>query len=406
MKLVAVKLFNGAVWIFTVCVGIPLLWAIEPFWRVRINNLPEDRIGHLSLDMEIYARDIQSKGMPPRTTHIFLTYNTANRQLLEMWKRHLFVVENYLLRKASMVFLPILKKTRFGINYRRIRDASDTLSAGKATLHFSDEEHVRGKKALLDMGIGPRDWFVCFHARSPQYLFDHSTSVQNTQGLSIRDCSTENFIPAMKWIVEKGGFALRIGSHPDKPLPDLGPRVIDYATNYRTDFMDVYLTGNCRFMVGSDTGISYLPIIFNVPTCAANYASWWQPGGLGTGVMLIPKLLRDREERRFIPFPEFNQLDIFGGESSPKWENLPPSFYEEHNLEWVENSSEEILDFCRDMMDQAENRPPPQADEVARLQAAFKEAFRTEHASFKAETASSIGPRFALKYKDLIIGNA
>ncbi|MCH8149875.1 MAG: hypothetical protein IH987_18155, partial [Planctomycetes bacterium] len=40
----------------------------------------------------------------------------------------------------------------------------------RTVLGFTEKEEERGNKLLAEMGIGPKDRFVCFHTRDPAYL--------------------------------------------------------------------------------------------------------------------------------------------------------------------------------------------------------------------------------------------
>ena len=396
MKKISVILFNMTVRILTISVALPMLWLIEPFWRIRIAALPEDHIGNLAPSPDAYARLIQVKGMPPRTTHIFLAWNPANKQLLKMWKRHLNVIENYVVRRASMVFLPILVNTRFHNNYRQYQDQGYANWAGKPVLRFTEEEEERGRKGLAEMGIGPDDWFVCFHSRDPAYMSGRDTAATVEAHYSIRDSSIKDYVSAMNWISEQGGFALRMGAVAEDTLDGLASKVIDYASHHRSDFMDIYLSAKCRFFMGSTAGLYAVPLIFGVPTATANVAPLVAQDIPGMPMLFIPKRMRKTGSDRLLSFPECRAMDWF----ELSQDNFPiyirPHCYKERGLEWVDNTADDIVDLCQDMMDWVEDRDPPDRDVARYLQ--------SEYRNFENHLyGPSIGPRFALKYRSAII---
>jgi len=49
-------------------------------------------------------------------------------------------------------------------------------------------------------------------------------------------------IPAMQWVVVRGGIAIRMGSISEQDMPGLSPRVIDYTKTHHSDFMGIYLS--------------------------------------------------------------------------------------------------------------------------------------------------------------------
>ena len=59
------------------------------------------------------------------------------------------------------------------------------------------------------------------------------------------------YLPAIKTVVAHGGWVFRMGNPTMKPLPAM-EHVIDYAySDVRSDWMDVFLCSQCRFMIGT-----------------------------------------------------------------------------------------------------------------------------------------------------------
>ena len=48
------------------------------------------------------------------------------------------------------------------------------------------------------------------------------------------------------------------------------PRIIDYATDFQSDFMDLYLSARCTFFIGNNGGMVTLPLIFRKPLVIVN----------------------------------------------------------------------------------------------------------------------------------------
>ena len=55
---------------------------------------------------------------------------------------------------------------------------------------------------------------------------------------------------------KKGYYIFRIGKYSNIKLKAKGNKIIDYVNSkYRSDFMDIYLIKNCKFMISTNTGI-------------------------------------------------------------------------------------------------------------------------------------------------------
>jgi len=390
------KIFQLGSAIGFTAVVLPILYLIEPFWRIRIGFLVEDRIGHLSTDVEFYLRQQSMDGPRPRTTVLFIVWNPANRQLLEMWRRQLNIVESRWLRRASHGFDAILRRTRFFEAIPVTHPKRHDLIVHEApVISFTADEGDRGGDLLRKMGVGENDWFVCFHTRDPVYIatregFGDKPSWQDNN--TFRNCSIENYYMAARWIADQGGFAIRMGSAVEKALPDLGPRVIDYATHYRSAFGDVYLPAKCRFFLGGAAGLNNISLIFDVPIALANWSTYYHSGH-GPNNIYNPKLLR-RANGDLVSFPELKRLGFFDIDGRKESLSILAS---QLDLEWAENSPEEVLGICQDMVEKLEGIPP--APEAARLQEVYRTFYPEEEAH---PLASPIAPRFALKYSQLI----
>ena len=50
----------------------------------------------------------------------------------------------------------------------------------------------------------------------------------------------------------------RMGKHVAQPIHSDNPRVIDYASRFQSDFMDVYLSAKCSLFISGDGGMTSL----------------------------------------------------------------------------------------------------------------------------------------------------
>ena len=121
--------------------------------------------------------------------------------------------------------------------------------------------------------------------------------------------------------------------------------VIDYATTARTELLDLYLGANCKFFIGSVSGILGVPMAFRKPAihtnfiCIGDYIKWlvsWQPHD-----MWIPKKFWLANERRFMTNSEIIEAES-GVLAGPWWRR-------ETGIDLLENTPEEILAVTMEM---------------------------------------------------------
>ncbi|ARJ66509.1 hypothetical protein WV31_12945 [Magnetospirillum sp. ME-1] len=372
------------------------LWLIEPFHKLRFIWLLDGRIGHLAMDTDLFLRRFALNGKPARSTLIFLATNPCNRQLVMMFARKNPTVVSPWLEWMFATLREFLARTRFFIPVISKSDEHREFSLTAPSLSFLPEEERRGRSELERMGVGASDWFVCLHTRDQAYLQSMGYPTESGGANDHRNCSIENYLPAADYIAKQGGYVLRLGAKVERPLPEgLDPRIIDYATHFRSDFMDIYLPAHCRFYFGCDSGIAQVPQIFNKYHGLANYVPYcFVP--MGRYARYIPKLLYPLAGDQPLPFRRAADMGLF--HNKPEQGRSMNQYLHDHGLEWRENLPEDILDFALDMIDFCNGTEVPlEAQRLQQLYAMFYQGTKNY-----SEYSPSIGPRFALKYRRLI----
>jgi len=93
LKQLAFAVFRAISVVVFAASALPLLWLVKPFWRIRVRELQESRIGHLAANTDLFLRRIQLDGAPKRTTQFVLAWKSATPTLLRLIKRRLTIWE-------------------------------------------------------------------------------------------------------------------------------------------------------------------------------------------------------------------------------------------------------------------------------------------------------------------------
>ena len=112
-------------------------------------------------------------------------------------------------------------------------------------MRFSPEEKTLGEQALKEMGVPEAVPFVCFIGRDSAYLDNFLLEIHWNYH-NYRDMDIQNFVPAAEELVRRGYFTIRMEHVVQKALMVDNPKIIDYATKYRTELMDLYLCSKCQ----------------------------------------------------------------------------------------------------------------------------------------------------------------
>ena len=173
-------------------------------------------------------------------------------------------------------------------------------------------------------------------------------------------------------------------------LETTSPRVIDYSTEHRTDFLDIYLSGTCKFFLGDTSGIHTVPQALNVPVANANWIPLKFPM-VGRLDLLIPKKLWSIEAKRFLTFREIV------GSGIDEW--IRSELYSEARIELVQNLPEEILALAREMNDRIDGTWVADSEDEE-LQERYRRLFPPGHNAHGSP--SRIGAEFLRQNRELL----
>jgi len=167
--------------------------------------------------------------------------------------------------------------------------------------------------------------------------------------------------------------------------------VIDYASDYRTEFLDIYLSANCSWFLGGNTGINMIPMIFKKPVVQVNYIPLMIPPSWSPNDLFIPKKLWLKTENRFMAFREV----LESGAS----EFLKTEQYQERGIDIIGNSPEEIIAISIEM-EERRNNSWQSTKEDEDLQQRFRTLF--DAPDLRDATFSRIGADFLRENRELL----
>jgi len=137
-------------------------------------------------------------------------------------------------------------------------------------------------------------------------------------------------------------FAVRIGVHNDESIYTNSHKIIDFSTSdKRSDFLDIYLSANCRFLVCGANGVAATSEVFRRPICYVNWTTIKYSYYLLPNSLFIPKKMWLISEKRYLTLPEFFEFNVD--------EFLDSKQFIEAGIEVIENTENEILDAINEM---------------------------------------------------------
>jgi putative glycosyltransferase (TIGR04372 family) len=345
------KAFSYAIFRFLgLLFAIPLvlfLWIMKPIFWLKVSRLHSERIGHLALNTDLFLRQRQLGIHSEVPFYFFISNpnNLANRQLLEMWKRVIPVYESRILCWMYQGMLPILKRTPFSQDLPIDSNEYFEFNNANTSLHFTPKEIEKGRSLLHQLNVDlDKDEFVCIFARDDAFLKQTAT-YNNWDYHNVRNADIDNLVETAKYLVEKGFVVIRVGSIVKKPINFSHERMIDYPyTGHQSDFMDIFLLANCKFVISSGTsGMTDLATIFDRPLLAVNIAEFWY-APISKSSIYIPKKYKYSKTNEYLRFKDALKLESFLRDLAAL------------GLEIEDNNPQDILEAAQEMLARVENK--------------------------------------------------
>jgi len=353
-----------------------------------------NRIGHLLAEPDCYLKE-QQLGLIPKHSIIMLAPigQVANQAVLTYWRQYFTVVTSLnlvrLIRPLSWHPLTCFDVSKYAVAINKSAEFPkiQALWADRQPLlEINHADTCRGIKALEEIGVPLGAWFVCVHSRDGGY------SPKDEHFHSYRNSNIEDYLMAIEYIISLGGICIRMGDNAMPPAPKL-EGLIDYAHHpMRSDWLDLYISANCRFFLGNTSGAFYMASVFGVPVACANMAPLSAVFPCGKKDIGIPKLYKEISSGRLLSFKEI--LD------SPAANFRFSSEFNEANIEVVNNSPKEIKELAIEQLEKTElpNFTYEKVDEE--LQNRFRKLFKPGH--YMHGSASRVGRTFLQHYKHLL----
>jgi len=236
---------------------------------------------------------------------------------------------------------------------------------------------------LSNMGVPESGWYVCLHNREGGY----NPSSESTH--AFRNSTVQKFLPAVEYIVEKGGYVIRMGESTVTPFPAV-EGIFDYArSHYKSFANDILLASNCRFWVGGLSGAFLMASVQGIPVAIVDAAPMGAVKVWGPGDIAVPKIYISNNSGLPIPFK-----DIFDSNLA----NIRRLHgFIENEVELVETPPDEVLEAVKEMFMQLEGSS---LESDKDLRHRFESLFNESNYTFYSKT--KISTYFLRKYKHLL----
>ena len=234
----------------------------------------------------------------------------TNDTLARYFKKHINVIENNQISSISKLLeilaIPIgffcpHKDTATEIHLASNLVYQERIKQKKLGYFELEQEDLnKGRELIKKFGIDENQWFVCLHVRE-------AVSKAEGKSESFRNFQIQDYIKAIEYITEKGGYVFRVGDSAMSKLPKM-KNVIDYANHEENcDFLDVYLGARCKFTIATSSGYWTIPYYFNKPILMTNSQMAIDYYSLTENDFFLPKFLKNKDSSEYATVEEYLQ---------------------------------------------------------------------------------------------------
>jgi putative glycosyltransferase (TIGR04372 family) len=237
---------------------------LQPVVRFRLLVVGFHRFGHLALEPEVFLS--QEKSASKCTIDLWSLGKSgasANSYLALKWSRVLNVQPSWIIGALQRAgdLVPRLKLDQPRLS---IHGPGNALDGTEPNLIFSFDEHEDGRRQMKLMGLDHRRPIVCLIVRDGGHY--RSLGDRESTGFSFLNFDISNFKETAESLASLGYQVVRMGAGTERPMDLDTSDVFDYAVSeFRNEFMDVYLAGTCSFAISTQTGPDAVCLAFRRP---------------------------------------------------------------------------------------------------------------------------------------------
>ena len=276
--------------------------------------------------------------------------------MLSKWKKKIIIGPRIILEPLFIIiqkysFLKFLKSPfrhwRENNNKKKYWQANDiynVLPKTEPNIVFDDKEKEYCNNFLEKINTKVEN-YICFFSRSAHYRGD---------AIQSRDSDIKNQIKGVQDLCHKNNLkAIRMGSANLK-LKRYNKSIIDYANSKsKNEMLDIFLPMNCKFMIGTSSGMNLIPALNRKKTLVVDKADIHAVHAHSETYipLMIPKKFKNISNNKLLNFSEVFKLKL-------------TEFTYERDLnkfgyQSVSNSTIEIMDAIFEMnnlIDQKKNK--------------------------------------------------
>ena len=320
-----------------------ILNLIYPILKIRFGRIYASRIGHLCYNVDNYISKVKDK----KNIITFFCYDepVSNKFIFDLFKKKKNIFFTNKIRFLYYIIKNINSNSRLLVAFfDEMHPRISYTSASKRNL-----PKIRNYNLLNDFlkENNINENFICLSNRDNLYLKETKSLDKNFH--DFRNFKVNSYDKTIKYLIDNGYSVIRVGKISENPINIKSDKFIDLTNQNYNEELQVLLIEKCYFFIGGSTGISQIPRLFRNPCLLINYIPFdlLEMTAWSKNSIFLPKKLFDLNKKKFLSFVEMNNLkyDI----------HYKGDFFKDKNLDVIDNSEDEILNSCIEMINFKKN---------------------------------------------------
>jgi putative glycosyltransferase (TIGR04372 family) len=347
---------------------------IRPLVWIRFGPVHSRALGHSVFDPEYYLCEREIENSKTVDCFYFDSRTSPNEQWALMVQRNLRInpVFRYV-DKVSRLF-PNGEARHKLLSPRTDRDFEGYIAETEPHIIFTTVEDSKGRLFLKELGIKPSVQYVCLIGRDSAYKekYRNPGNRKDWSYHNYRDSDIDTYKTAALALAEKGYWVFRMGKAVHERFDPSHPQIIDYANSeFRSDFLDIWLMANCYFTISNGTGLDSVSYIFRKPIVFVNQLPVMQIRTGPKDVANYFKILQWKKNGEYLSLRDQINCGAINFSNQSDYDRL--------GIKIVDNTSTQIRNAVLDFEKQLSSNFTQQGDNV--LQERFWQIMK-EHEDF------------------------
>ena len=366
--------------------------------KIFILRCDRSKISFIVSEFELALRIESYNNSQPKTKikryFAVLDCQSPNQALTAMYRRVLPFFDNDqpFLRGILRYVFPTLRIEKQYLRKYQQLDQLEIWAERPPSIFFNSAERSEGSRLNKKLfGDNAASFITIGISEKSYYTNEHKPIDIKSRNIELCMPIWDNYFSVCNELILRGERIVRMGKLIDGPLPlSANSQIIDYAKNHRSEFGDIWLLGNCKFVIAGGTGLYWVSSAFNKPSVLTDCYNLHLTS-FGPQDLCIPQLAWSRSEKKLKTLEWiFAQGDGWGHKRS----------LIEGDIEIVKNSAEEITEVVLEM-DQRLNGTWIETDEDIELQNRFRK-LRDVVPKNRVQESVQIGADFLRRYQHLL----